>query len=51
MIIDALRGDGTLRHELGIQGRVTFYGRANPVETLLENNLEQIKTQDVQPSL
>lgn len=38
MIVEALRGDETLRRELGIQGRVTFYDRANPAETPLETD-------------
>ncbi|KAI2886034.1 hypothetical protein CBS63078_11076 [Aspergillus niger] len=32
-IINALRDDELLRHEFGIQGRVTFYDRANLLET------------------
>lgn len=34
MIIDALRGDETLQHESDIQGRVTFYDRANSAGNL-----------------
>ncbi|EEQ85491.1 uncharacterized protein BDCG_08760 [Blastomyces dermatitidis ER-3] len=45
-VINALRDDEPLRHEFGIQGRVTFYDRANPSETLLENSLEQMNLQD-----
>ncbi|CRL19518.1 unnamed protein product [Penicillium camemberti] len=41
--------DETLRQELGIQGRVAFYDRANPAATLLENGLEQMDPQDVRP--
>jgi hypothetical protein len=47
MAIEKLRDDETLRHEFGIQGRVAFYDRANPAETLLENSLEQMNLQDV----
>ncbi len=39
-VIQALRDDELLRHEFGIRGRVTFYDRANPSETSLENSLE-----------
>ena len=45
-VIKALRDDEPLRHEFGIQGRVTFYDRANPSETSLENSLEQMNLQD-----
>ena len=48
MVIEALRDDELLQHEFGIQGRVTFYDRANPSEFLLENSLEQMNLQDVQ---
>ncbi|GLA56231.1 hypothetical protein AnigIFM63604_006011, partial [Aspergillus niger] len=41
-IINALRDDELLRHEFGIQGRVTFHDRANLLETSLENSLEQL---------
>ncbi|KAJ5993386.1 hypothetical protein N7451_009110 [Penicillium sp. IBT 35674x] len=44
-IVNALRDDEHLRHEFGIQGRVTFYDRANPSETSLENSLEQLNFQ------
>ena len=47
MVIEKLRDDETLRHEFGIQGRVAFYDRANPAETLLEGSLEQMNLQDV----
>ncbi|QKX57031.1 uncharacterized protein TRUGW13939_04139 [Talaromyces rugulosus] len=47
MAIEKLQDDETLRHEFGIQGRVTFYDRANPAETLLENSLGQMNLQDV----
>lgn len=49
-IIQALRDDETLRHEFGIQGRVTFYDRANASETSLENSLEQMSLQGVRTS-
>lgn len=49
MIIEELRGDETLRQELGTQGRATFYDRANPAETPLENSLEQMNLQDERP--
>ncbi|KAJ5306246.1 hypothetical protein N7508_005261 [Penicillium antarcticum] len=42
IVIEALRDDELLRHEFGIQGRVTFYDRANLSETSLENSLEQM---------
>jgi hypothetical protein len=45
-VIEALRDDEPLRHEFGIQGRVTFYDRANQSETSLENSLEQMNLQD-----
>ncbi|KAJ6163793.1 hypothetical protein N7497_003772 [Penicillium chrysogenum] len=45
-VIKALRDDEPLRHEFGIQGRVTFYDRANPSETPLEKSLEQMNLQD-----
>ncbi|KAJ5142475.1 uncharacterized protein N7515_001262 [Penicillium bovifimosum] len=45
-VIKALRDDEPLRQEFGIQGRVTFYDRANPSETSLENSLEQMNLQD-----
>ncbi|KAJ6163942.1 hypothetical protein N7470_002614 [Penicillium chermesinum] len=45
-VVNALRDDETLRREFGIQGRVTFYDRANPSETSLENSLEQMNFQD-----
>lgn len=47
MVIEALRDDEFLRGEFEIQGRVTFYDRANPSETSLENSLEQMNLQDV----
>lgn len=50
MAIKALRDDDALRHEFGIQGRVTFYDRANPAETSLENSLKQMNLQNA-PSL
>ncbi|CDM32429.1 unnamed protein product [Penicillium roqueforti FM164] len=43
--IKALRDDEPLRYEFGIQGRVTFYDRANPSETSLEKSLEQMNLQ------
>ncbi|KAI2676866.1 hypothetical protein LCP963914a_8161 [Penicillium roqueforti] len=46
MVIKELRDDELLRHEFGIQGRVTFYDRANPSETSLENTLERMNLQD-----
>ena len=46
-VIQALRDDEPLRHEFGIEGRVTFYDRANPSETSLENSLEHMNLQDV----
>ncbi|CAG7994942.1 unnamed protein product [Penicillium olsonii] len=46
MAIEALRDNECLRHELKIQGRVTFYDRADPSETLLESSLEQMDIQD-----
>ncbi|OKO92894.1 hypothetical protein PENSUB_12564, partial [Penicillium subrubescens] len=45
-VIKALQDDEPLRQEFGIQGRVTFYDRANPSETSLENSLEQMNLQD-----
>ncbi|KAI3048182.1 hypothetical protein CBS147353_11721 [Aspergillus niger] len=45
-VIEVLRDDGPLRDEFGIQGRVTFYDRANPSETSLENSLEQMNLED-----
>ncbi|KAJ5267417.1 hypothetical protein N7478_010225 [Penicillium angulare] len=45
-VIEALRDDETLRHEFGIQGRVTFYDRA---ETPLEKSMEQMTLQDTRP--
>ncbi|KAJ5111727.1 hypothetical protein NUU61_001357 [Penicillium alfredii] len=45
-VIHALRDDGALRHEFGIQGRVAFYDRANSSETLLENSLGQMNLRD-----
>ncbi|CAG7951519.1 unnamed protein product [Penicillium salamii] len=47
-IVNTLRDDDALCHEFGIQGRVTFYDRANPSENLLENNLGQMSLQDTQ---
>ncbi|KAJ6041558.1 hypothetical protein N7460_006948 [Penicillium canescens] len=47
LIIKALRDDEVFRRELGIQGQVTFYDRANPSETSLKNSLEQMNLQDV----
>nr|QOD95030.1 HhpR [Paecilomyces variotii] len=47
-VIKALRDDEHLRHEFGIQGRVTFYDRANPSGTSMENSLEQMNLQDTQ---
>ncbi|KAJ9481169.1 hypothetical protein VN97_g12331 [Penicillium thymicola] len=49
-VIKALRDDEPLRHEFGIQGRVTFYARANPSETSLEKSLEQMNLQDTRSS-
>ncbi|KAI2750189.1 hypothetical protein DTO006G1_9906 [Penicillium roqueforti] len=46
MAIKALQDDECLRQEFGIQGRVTFYDRSNPSETLLENSLEHMNLQD-----
>ncbi|GCB24386.1 hypothetical protein AAWM_07271 [Aspergillus awamori] len=45
-VIEVLRDDEPLRDEFGIQGRVTFYDRANPSETSLENSLEQMNLED-----
>ncbi|KAJ5908487.1 hypothetical protein N7495_001169 [Penicillium taxi] len=45
-VLEALLGDEPLRHEFGIQGRVTFYDRANLSETLLENILERMNLRD-----
>ncbi|KAJ5111766.1 hypothetical protein NUU61_001396 [Penicillium alfredii] len=45
-VIHPLRDDGALRHEFGIQGRVTFYDRVNPSETLLESSLGQMNLRD-----
>ncbi|KAJ5265170.1 uncharacterized protein N7525_007338 [Penicillium rubens] len=45
-VIKALGDDEPLRQEFRIQGRVTFYDRANPSETSLENSLEQMNLQD-----
>ncbi|KAJ5642593.1 hypothetical protein N7490_006593 [Penicillium lividum] len=45
-VVNALRDDEHLQHEFGIQGRVTFYDRANPSETSLENSLEQLNFHD-----
>ncbi|KAJ5751255.1 hypothetical protein N7533_008283 [Penicillium manginii] len=47
-VINTLRDDEALCHEFGIQGRVTFYDRANPSENLLENSLGQMSLQDTQ---
>ncbi|CAG8047043.1 unnamed protein product [Penicillium nalgiovense] len=47
-IVNTLRDDDALCHEFGIQGRVTFYDRANPSENLLENSLGQMSLQDTQ---
>ncbi|KAK9847087.1 hypothetical protein MYU51_020491 [Penicillium brevicompactum] len=47
-IINTLRDDDALCQEFGIQGRVTFYDRANPSENLLENSLGQMSLQDTQ---
>ncbi|CAG8148733.1 unnamed protein product [Penicillium olsonii] len=44
--IEVLRDNECLRHKLKIQSRVTFYDRADPSETLLESNLEQMDIQD-----
>ncbi|KAJ6038648.1 uncharacterized protein N7446_012062 [Penicillium canescens] len=46
-VIQALRDDEPLRQEFRIQGRVTFYDRANPSETSLENSLERMNLHDV----
>lgn len=48
LVIKALRDDKLLRYEFGIQGRVTFYDRANPSEPSLEKSLEQMNIQDAQ---
>ncbi|KAL2810711.1 hypothetical protein BDW59DRAFT_168107 [Aspergillus cavernicola] len=45
-VVNALRDDEPLRHEFRIQGRVTFYDRANASENSLENSLEQMNLQD-----
>ncbi|KAJ5100768.1 hypothetical protein N7456_006820 [Penicillium angulare] len=45
-VIEALRDDETRRHEFGIQGRVTFYDRA---ETPLANSMEQMTLQVTRP--
>lgn len=45
-VIKALGDDEPLRQEFRIQGRVTFYDRANPSKTPLENSLEQMNIQD-----
>ncbi|RDH26564.1 hypothetical protein BDQ94DRAFT_176287 [Aspergillus welwitschiae] len=45
-VIEVSRDDEPLRDEFGIQGRVTFYDRTNPSETLLENSLEQMNLED-----
>ncbi|KAJ6134491.1 hypothetical protein N7523_000813 [Penicillium sp. IBT 18751x] len=45
-VIKTLRDDEPLRQEFGIQGRVTFYDRANPSETSLENSLERMNLHD-----
>lgn len=45
-VIQVLRDDKPLRQEFGIKGRVTFYDRANPSETSLENSLEQMSLQE-----
>jgi hypothetical protein len=47
-VVNVLRDDEPLRREFGIQGRVTFYDRANPSETSLKNSLEQMNIQDAQ---
>ncbi|CAG8878831.1 unnamed protein product [Penicillium nalgiovense] len=47
-IINTLRDDDALCHEFVIQGRVTFYDRANPSENLLESSLGQMSLQDTQ---
>ncbi|GKZ98622.1 hypothetical protein AnigIFM59636_004604 [Aspergillus niger] len=47
-VIEVLRDDEPLRDEFGIQGRVSFYDRANPLETSLENSLDQMNLEDVQ---
>ncbi|CAG7940291.1 unnamed protein product [Penicillium salamii] len=47
-IINTLRDDDALCHEFGIQGRVTFYDRANSSENFLENSLGQMSLQDPQ---
>ncbi|KAJ5111793.1 hypothetical protein NUU61_001423 [Penicillium alfredii] len=46
-VIEALRDDELLQHEFGIEGQVTFYDRANPSETSLENSLEQMNLHNV----
>ncbi|KAI2886130.1 hypothetical protein CBS63078_11031 [Aspergillus niger] len=47
-VIEVLRDDEPLRDEFGIQGRVSFYDRANPLETSLENSLDQMNPEDAQ---
>lgn len=47
-VMNTLQGDEALRYEFGIEGRVTFYDRANPSENLLENSLEQMSLQITQ---
>ncbi|KAI3059176.1 hypothetical protein CBS147353_10587 [Aspergillus niger] len=37
-VINALRDDELPQHEFGVQGRVTFYDRANPSEISLEKH-------------
>lgn len=46
LVIKALGDNKLLRDEFGIQGRVTFYDRANPSEPSLEKSLEQMNLQD-----
>ncbi|KAL3246949.1 hypothetical protein ABHI18_012557, partial [Aspergillus niger] len=45
-VIEVLRDDERLQREFGIQGRVSFYDRANPSETSLEKSLEQMNLED-----
>lgn len=43
-IIEALRGDETLKQEFGIEGRVAFYDRTN--STSLDDSMEQMRLDD-----
>lgn len=42
LVIEALRDDTNLKEDFGIHGRVTFYDRATPAETSLENSFDQM---------